>query len=457
MMNFLDCGLWLCCVEIQSTEELLYWGKMVFLLWFMFYFTLCPLFSKTNSEQIHSLPGQPKNLILKQYSGYIVTDESRGRSSFYYFVEAQSKRSPALVPLTLWLGGAHGCSSVGKALFTENGPFRPGKDGMLKRNACSWNLAESNMLYVDSPIGTGFSFSKTRSDYNGWNATMTVNENMRFLVKWFEKFPKYRNSDFYLGGDGLIGHLVPQLATLVLEYNESNVTPINLKGLAIGNLGRGPYKYTDDYLWYHGVISQELYTKLKTICSSEKAYDEIHRGNTSKDCEKIMSELDKEIGEDVDMDSLLMPICVPSNSSLKHHVASEDIIGDPCLYDNTMVYLNRPEVQKALHINKTQHWDECRGGDQDMTYPVVETRGLAHMLAKDLKLVRLRKNEPWYNGPQVGGWSESYGNLREGKNFTYLTFASVKGGSHFAPSSNPSEVFTLFKSFLKGSPPKGAL
>ncbi|VFQ96543.1 unnamed protein product [Cuscuta campestris] len=127
---------------------------------------------KLYGEQIYSLPGQPKNVTSKQYSGYIVSDDSYGRYTFYYFVEAQSKRSSTLVPLTLWLGGAHGCSSVGNALFTENGPFRPRKDGKLIRNAYSWNL-ESNMLYVDSPIGTGFSFSNTPSDYTRWNLTMT--------------------------------------------------------------------------------------------------------------------------------------------------------------------------------------------------------------------------------------------------------------------------------------------
>ncbi|RAL46037.1 hypothetical protein DM860_006191 [Cuscuta australis] len=197
----------------------------------------------TNAEPINSLPGQPKEVRLKQYSGYILTDEFHGRYAFYYFVEAESKQSRALVPLTLWLGGARSCSSVGNAVFTENGPFWPTKDGKLTRNKYSWNL-ESHMLYIDSPIGTGFSYSNSHSDYKIWNHTMTVNENMKFLVKWFEKFPKYKNSDFYLGGDASGGHLLPQLAALVLEYNKNNAAPIKLKGIAIGNLGMGtPDKY----------------------------------------------------------------------------------------------------------------------------------------------------------------------------------------------------------------------
>ncbi|VFQ63858.1 unnamed protein product [Cuscuta campestris] len=86
----------------------------------------------------------------------------------------------------------------------------------------------------------------------------------------------------------------------------------------------------------------------------------------------------------------------------------------------------------------------------------METRKFANMLAKALKLVHTQKNRPWYNGPQVGGWSEAFGRFRDGKNVTYLTLASVKGGSHFASSTSPSKVFTLFQSFLKSSPLKVA-
>ncbi|VFQ63869.1 unnamed protein product [Cuscuta campestris] len=180
----------------------------------------------------------------------------------------------------------------------------------LELDGASTFLSESNMLYVDSTVGTGFSFSNTSSDYTKWDYTMTVNENMKFLLKWFEEFPKYRNLHFYLAGDDSEGHLIPQLAALVLEYNKNNVTPIKLKGIALGNLGIGtPGIDEGDILWYHGVISEELYTILKTRM----------RGN---------------------------------------------VICNQCPSDATSVYLNKPEVQKALHANKTRlpyRWDSCAG------------------------------------------------------------------------------------------------
>ena len=54
---------------------------------------------------------------------------------------------------------------------------------------------------------------------------------------------------------------------------------------------------------------------------------------------------------------------------------------------------------------------------------------------------------------QVGGWSQSFGGSMGGKNLTLLTFATVRGAAHEVPFTSPSQALTLFKSFLRGSPP----
>ncbi|KAK0583922.1 hypothetical protein LWI29_005114 [Acer saccharum] len=168
------------------------------LLCFLFHYYSCT----TSAELITALPGQPTNVSFKQHSGYInVTDAHHGstRALFYYFVEAQSP-DPVSLPLTLWLNGGPGCSSLGFGAFMEHGPFQPGKNGVLLWNKYSWNL-ESNMLYVESPIGVGFSYSNTSSDYILWNDTRTAEDNLRFIVKWLEEFPQYEDSDFFLTGE----------------------------------------------------------------------------------------------------------------------------------------------------------------------------------------------------------------------------------------------------------------
>ncbi|CAH9115900.1 unnamed protein product, partial [Cuscuta epithymum] len=289
----------------------------------IFWFLHCA-FTITNADLINRLPGQPSDLNFNQYSGYIVTDDYHGRAQFYYFVEAQSKNKLSF-PLTLWLGGAYGCSSFGVGVFAENGPFRPGKDGNLTKNDFSWNLA-SNMLYVDSPIGTSFSYSNSTSDYKHWTDTNTANENMKFLLKWFEKFPEYSNLDFYIAGDSYGGHLVPQLATKVLEYNtKPHVRPIKLKAIAIGN------PFLDirislsgvENMWHRGMISEEMVSMQKSVCSMARYYTEYASGKRTKACHDMMLKLLQENGDELDVDDMLMPICLTtddnSSSSPQHY------------------------------------------------------------------------------------------------------------------------------------------
>ncbi|RZB52870.1 Serine carboxypeptidase-like 45, partial [Glycine soja] len=90
---------------------------------------------------------------------------------FYYFVE--SKTDPASKPLVLWLNGGPGCSSLGVGAFSENGPFRPNGEVLIK-NEYSWNK-ETNMLYLETPVGEGFSYVKGGSSYDSANDETTRN------------------------------------------------------------------------------------------------------------------------------------------------------------------------------------------------------------------------------------------------------------------------------------------
>lgn len=120
-------------------------------------------------DMVVRLPGQPQ-VGFRQFSGYVEVDDQQERALFYYFVEAEA--DPASKPLVLWLNGGPGCSSLGVGAFSENGPFRP--DGeLLVRNEHSWNT-EVNMLYLETPIGVGFSYSTDTSSYMAVNDEITV-------------------------------------------------------------------------------------------------------------------------------------------------------------------------------------------------------------------------------------------------------------------------------------------
>ncbi|KAH0912764.1 hypothetical protein HID58_036085 [Brassica napus] len=112
-------------------------------------------------DRIEALPGQPK-VGFSQFSGYVTVNESHGRSLFYWLTESSS--SPHTKPLLLWLNGGPGCSSIAYGATEEIGPFRINRGSNLYLNSFSWNI-EANLLFLESPVGVGFSYTNTSSDF----------------------------------------------------------------------------------------------------------------------------------------------------------------------------------------------------------------------------------------------------------------------------------------------------
>ena len=56
-----------------------------------------------DDDRVVSLPGQPSNPSVSQFSGYITVNQINGRALFYWFFEALSNSSNK--PLVLWLNG----------------------------------------------------------------------------------------------------------------------------------------------------------------------------------------------------------------------------------------------------------------------------------------------------------------------------------------------------------------
>ncbi|GAB4861161.1 Serine carboxypeptidase-like 42 [Ancistrocladus abbreviatus] len=430
-------------------------------------------------DLIARLPGQPK-VPFRQFAGYIDIDFKAGRSLFYYFVEAE--QDPQHKPLTLWLNGGPGCSSIGGGAFTELGPFYPTGDGRgLRRNSYSWNKA-SNLLFVESPAGVGWSYSNTSSDYTTGDAR-TAKDMRFFLMGWFKKFPEYKTRDLFLTGESYAGHYIPQLAVLLLSYNEhSKGFKFNIKGVAIGNpllkLDRDiPGTY--EYFWSHGMISDEIGLAIMNDCDFED-YTFASPHNVSDSCNSAISQANEVVGNYINNYDVILDVCYPSivEQELRlRKMATKISIGvDVCMVYERAFYFNLPEVQKALHANHTNlpyPWSMCSGvlnysdpdgninilpllqrilqnhipvwvfsGDQDSVVPLLGSRTLMRELARDLKFGTTVPYGAWFHKGQVGGWQIEYGNL--------LTFATVRGAAHMVPYAQPSRALHLFSDFIRG-------
>lgn len=96
------------------------------------------------------------------YSGYLNAAKPN-RQIHYVFVQA-NVTDPTKAPLTLWLNGGPGCSSL-IGMLQEIGPYIVGNTyklgDMLTKNEYSWHKV-SNLLFLESPATVGFSSDKDK-------------------------------------------------------------------------------------------------------------------------------------------------------------------------------------------------------------------------------------------------------------------------------------------------------
>ncbi|KAJ4703419.1 Carboxypeptidase [Melia azedarach] len=433
--------------------------------------------SSENEDLVKNLPGQP-DVDFRHYAGYVTVNEKYGRALFYWFYEAMTR--PEDKPLVLWLNGGPGCSSVGYGATQEIGPFIVDTDGRgLKFNPYSWNK-EANMLFLESPVGVGFSYSNTTSDYSILGDNFTANDAYAFLHEWFLKFPSYRRRTFYIAGESYAGKYVPELAELIHDRNKDPSLYIDLKGILLGNPETSTaddWRGLVDYAWSHAVISDETHKIISRSCDFNSSDPW-----SNDDCNDAVGEVLKQYKE-IDIYSLYTSVCMSNSMEssdrvmqvmMKHtHKMMPRIMSgyDPCLDDYARAFYNRPDVQKALHVSdgvRIRNWSICNisifdgwadsnpsvlpiytklieaglriwiySGDTDGRVPVLSTRYSLNALGLSIT----KAWRPWYHQKQVGGWFQEYAGL---------TFATVRGAGHAVPIFKPSDSLALFTSFLLG-------
>ncbi|XP_044334557.1 serine carboxypeptidase-like [Triticum aestivum] len=201
---------------------------------------------------------------LGHHAGYYRLPTTHDARLFYFFFE--SRRHKKEDPVVIWLTGGPGCSSE-LALFYENGPFHIADNMSLLWNDFGWDQ-ESNLIYVDQPTGTGFSYSSDSRDTRHNEASVS-NDLYDFLQAFFKEHPEYVENDFYITGESYAGHYIPAFATRVYKGNKNNEgIHINLKGFAIGNGLTDPaiqYKAYTDYALDMGLITQSEFSKINKI------------------------------------------------------------------------------------------------------------------------------------------------------------------------------------------------
>lgn len=426
------------------------------------------------AAEVKGLAGQP-SVSFRHYAGYVSV--AHGRALFYWFFQADQAEASQL-PLAVWFNGGPGCSSVGNGALSELGPFytNPAGNGLIV-NPFSWTKA-ANIIFVESPVSTGFSYSNVTSDYDQFSDEAIAEDAYSFLLGWFDKFPEYKPNDFYLLGESYAGHYVPTLARLITQRNKSPVDQmkvINFRGFAIGN----PWTDaaldnagTTDFYRSHSLISDETFSAIQAHCDYATELP-VDASSSDTLCSRAVAEANSDMAQ-IDVYNIYATSCNSNGSTAAardkkaaYHLTAAY---NPSCVDSVTPYLNMPEVQRALHVISPVTWSGCsnvvytRYKREDIVasmlpvYQELLQEGLKILIYSGdvdgvvatsatrswIKALNLTIEMSWYawnHQNQVGGWTQKY---------TGLTFATVRGAGHMVPATKPAQALALFESFLAG-------
>ena len=444
------------------------------------------------NDQITELPGLTDQTLFNQFSGYLNLPSTK-KQIHYWFVESES--NPDTDPLVFWTNGGPGCSGL-IGFLTEQGPFRPTSNGQLETNPWRWNMI-SNMVFLEQPVGVGFSYSDNKDDYKIGDS-QAAKDNLQTILMFLEKFPRFANSPLFITSESYGGHYMPTLASEIVKYNKENKNVLNFKGFAVGN------PYTD----YYSGVGAEMETYWGKQLLPKPSWDKYVASGcldaksqlNNSMCSTYILDFMKKVGN-LNPYALDYPVCVPAQQVWTTEMISEIIKTinpdlhqgftsifnsipkkdeyQPCEDNYAADYLNEESVKKALHVKTDIVWEECSrtvkyeyldkmlpmehyynellnsvsdknlrimvySGDDDSVCGTIGTQKWLWDLGFPVK------SGKYWNVWEIDGQTSGYITQFETpfSKDPRLTFATVHFAGHEVPTYKPKEAFYLYKAYL---------
>ncbi|RVX74172.1 Pheromone-processing carboxypeptidase KEX1 [Exophiala mesophila] len=433
---------------------------------------------KTASDYyVKSLPGQPDGPLLKMHAGHIeITPEHNGHLFFWHY---QNRHIADRSRTVIWLNGGPGCSSMDGALM-ELGPYRVQEGGKLRYNEGSWDEF-ANLLFVDNPVGTGFSY--VNSDSYLHELQDMADQFVIFLEKWFALFPEYENDDIYFAGESYAGQHIPYIVRTLLQRNKraraAGKKTWDIQGLLIGNGWIAPSAQYPAYLpfaYEEGLIQGGTPNAQRVESAQVNCLAELSKpGGTEKVdisiCESVLSvilDVSKADGKCFNMYDV----------RLKDDWPSCGMAWPPDLTTVTP-WLRQQDVVDALHINpdKRTGWTECSGAVSsafrashskpsvdflpeilEAGVPILLFSGAKDLICNHKGTEDMISNMKWDGGTgfelSPGVWApkrdwtfegEPAGIYQEARNLTYVLFYNA---SHMVPFDWPRRSRDMLDRFM---------
>jgi len=436
-------------------------------------------------NRIYKLPGYGKELASKTYVSYIKLPNTE-KHLHYWFIEAE--HDPQNAPLFFWTNGGPGCSSL-LGLFEEIGPYYPDSKMNLVKNDLAWTKF-ANIVFLDQPVGVGFSYSKHFKDYSS-NDILSAKDNLAFLIEFFKIFPEFKSNKMYLTGESYAGHYVPMWLNELIAYNKKHNQEFNLRGVVLLNplisYNSGDPSEMETY-WGHQRIPLDLWERYKK-----------HKCGTSRnrECKKVLDVM-HHTEKHTNPYAMDYPLCASEHQQKqlskftrrlnkyahKYNKFVREKIDMSCIDKHTDKYLNSKAVREnVIKPHSNRNWYACtdyefyrlKDGNDDMVHHIKK-----HLMDKDLEhfdiLIMSGTDDSVCGTVGTQRWISRLNlkvktNTREWKPYVLdnmlkgnvtiyqgdgdktLTLATVNNAGHEIPLYKPAAAYYVIERFVKRMSP----
>ncbi|XP_041366345.1 probable serine carboxypeptidase CPVL isoform X2 [Gigantopelta aegis] len=317
------------------------------------------------------------------------------------------------------------------------------------------------MIYIDNPVGTGFSFTAMDSGYANTEDDV-ARDLYSCLTQFFTVFPDYQKNDFYITGESYAGKYVPAISYKIHMENPSAKVKISYKGMAIGDGLCDPVtmmpKYAD-FMFNIGVL------------------DENERDYFQKQTDLAVAKI--KAGDYLAAFKYFNQLILGGNTSFTAHVTGlHDYYNflrtqAPPEFNYYGKFLARPEARRAIHVGNLKYNDGDKVEKHLLNDMMQSVKGKIATILDNYKvlvyngqldiIIAVPLTEAWL---QTVPWSglEQYKNatkliwklnpkdtdvagyVRQVKNFYQVI---VRGAGHILPYDQPARGMDMIQRFIE--------
>ncbi|RDD47821.1 Retinoid-inducible serine carboxypeptidase [Trichoplax sp. H2] len=190
----------------------------------------------------------PTDLLGKKWS-YVTVRPGVHMFWWYYPCRNSFKTKSQQIPLVIWLQGGPGEAASGMGNFLEIGPY----DMHWRTRNTTW-ANKVHLLFIDSPVGTGFSYADNLSLY-ARDEHQIATDLFSVLRDFYSAVPDMHQLPLYIFGQSYGGKMAVSFASLLTQAIADTRIQCNLTGIGLFDPLISPIDTVTSYIDYYKAFS----------------------------------------------------------------------------------------------------------------------------------------------------------------------------------------------------------